>query len=360
MVILKNRQRIFKWHHWCGLIAGIFLLMMSATGSLLVFSEEMEASADLAFVHTDNADGKVSYDASFDAIRAKYPDWEIRLYDHPKRDEAIIYELRKSERAKKLFVHPVSGNILHTIENSNGQFHRQLLLLHYTWFAGTTGKIAVFFTGVLFVFSLITGLYVYRRSFVKVLTFKTHLNTKTRRSLNSSLHRIVGVCSLAFNLVAVVTGLTLSSQIVMKAIDKSAKVQTKKTGNVTSIDQVRDQLTRDYRNFEIHLIRIRAGSDQVQVSGKYANDPSYYGHYASSFTFGSDGKINNKLVLAEQPLSKRLVAICGPLHFGNYGGIALKIFYSLLGVTPGLLSITGFIVWQNRRKATHHKMKNAK
>jgi uncharacterized iron-regulated membrane protein len=39
-----------------------------------------------------------------------------------------------------------------------------------------------------------------------------------------------------------------------------------------------------------------------------------------------------------------------PLHFGNYGGLPVKLAYAVLGLTPGLLSVSGFVLWRLRRR----------
>jgi uncharacterized iron-regulated membrane protein len=38
----------------------------------------------------------------------------------------------------------------------------------------------------------------------------------------------------------------------------------------------------------------------------------------------------------------------GPLHFGNWGGMVVKVLYFLFGLTPALLSITGFVIWMRQ------------
>jgi uncharacterized iron-regulated membrane protein len=38
------------------------------------------------------------------------------------------------------------------------------------------------------------------------------------------------------------------------------------------------------------------------------------------------------------------------LHFGQFGGIWIKIIYALGGFTPAILSITGFVLWWKRRR----------
>jgi uncharacterized iron-regulated membrane protein len=349
---LKSGKRIYSWHHWCGLIVGFFLLVMSISGAILVFSEEMEEAADHKWMLVENPGGQYKYDASFALIRQKYPDWEIRIYPQAGPNKAIIYDLRKKELRKKIYAHPLNGKILHKSDRAHKAFERQLLLLHYTWFAGTTGKIFVFLIGVLFLISLVTGLYVYRKAIIKTLTFKVRLNRKTTRSLHSSLHRIVGVWSLVFNLLIVATGLALSGQIALTALKATKPGVGASESSIPLIDKNRAFIAQQFSNFEIHLIRSRPGSSSVQFSGRYQDDPFYYGNYYSYFILnGETQEIEKKQVLRELPLSQRLLAFSGPLHFGTYGGIWVKLLYFLFGLTPGLLSITGFVVWRKKSRA---------
>jgi len=355
---MKATKYIFRWHHWCGLLVGLFLLMMSITGSVLVFSDELEMLEERHIPAIQPAEGTPSFDASFQSVQKKYPGWEIRLYHLPKAHETLIYELRQKENAKKVFVHPVLGQIISTDESANQSIQRRLLLLHYTWFAGTTGKIVVFTTGILFLITLITGLIVYRKSLIKVFRFRVRFNRKTRRSFYSSLHRIIGVWSLIFNLLIVASGLWLSGQIVLNALKAPAiaAVRNKEVPPIKSIDAVVKKLDKAYPDFEIHLIRIRPGTNTVQVSGRLINDPAAYGKYYSVFAVnGNTFEIEKSSFMKDMPAGERLKKMAGPLHFGNYGGLPLKIVYCLLGFTPAFLSISGFILWRKRRSVRKQK-----
>jgi uncharacterized iron-regulated membrane protein len=350
---MKATKYIFGWHHWCGLIVGLFLLLMSITGSILVFSDELEMLEEQDIPSIQTIPGIASIDHSFQAVQTKYPGWEIRLYHLPKTDEALVYELRQKENAKKVYVHPVSGEILGVDENANRSFQRRLLLLHYTLFAGTAGKIMVFTIGILFLVTLITGLIVYRKSLLKVFTFRVRFNKKTVRSFYSSLHRIIGVWSLVFNLLIVASGLWLSGQIVSNALKAPAAATKKeKALPVRSIDSVVEKIGKEYPGFEIHLIRIRPGANAVQVSGRLITDPAVYGNYYSTFSVsGATLEIEKSSFMKDLPAGERLKKMAGPLHFGSYGGWPLKILYCLLGFTPAFLSISGFILWRKRSRA---------
>lgn len=344
-------KNIYKWHHWAGLLAGLLLLLMSITGSILVFTNEMEHAADQPFKEFSNPSGSYSYDASFALIKQKYPGYEVRLYDHPGKNEALVYELRGSVNSKKVYVNPTRPEILNTIDGDT-QLHRKLLLFHYTFFAGTTGKIFVAVIGVLFLLSVITGFIIYRKAIWKTIRFKKVFRYRGKPAFYSSLHRNIGVWTLLFNLLIIASGLSLSIPIAQNAVKASNSKPSIKTNVIFSVDSIVEGVTRLNPDFEIHLLRVPAYSNTVRISGRYKNDPAVYGDYASYFLInGLSKKTEKKQVMRELPLPEKLILIAAPLHFGNYGGILLKILYCLFGIMPAILSISGFLIWQRRRNS---------
>jgi uncharacterized iron-regulated membrane protein len=324
---------------------------MSISGALLVFSDEIKTAYESNWIEVNNPTGAFSYDASFFNIQKLYPGWEIRLYEQPHINEALVYDLRKGTAMKKIFVHPVNGSILHISDKVQNQLHRHLLTLHYTLFAGTAGKITVFFIGILFLVSLVTGIYIYRKAIAKVLLFRIRIYRKTGRSFSSSLHRIIGVWTLLFNLLIVITGLFISGNIAFTALKKTP-AKANSTGITSSIDKIKNEINHQYPSFKIHLLRVSANSNTVQLSGNFEDDPVYYGKYYSRFYFdGVSGQFQKKEWLREQGAFKKWQSMVTPLHFGNYGGLLLKFLYCLFGLMPGLLSITGFIIWRKRNKS---------
>ncbi|MCA6440802.1 MAG: PepSY domain-containing protein [Chitinophagaceae bacterium] len=349
--MVRKGKIIFSWHHWCGLIAGIFLLIMSISGATLVFTQEIEKAYEQPWSTVENPGGAYAYDASFFTVQKLYPGWEIRLSGQPGLNEAVVYDLRKDGKIKKVFAHPLTGALLHISDGVQSQLQRQLLTLHSALFAGTTGKIVIFFVGILFFVSLVTGIYIYRKALIKVLLLKVAINRKSQRTLYSSLHRIIGVWSLLFNLLIVVTGLFISGNIALTAFNKT-KAKTENTDRISfSVDKMKKEIQEKYPEFTLHFIRVAANSSVVQLSGKFENDPFYYGKYNSRFTYdGTAGKLLKSERLRDQRPWKKWEGIIHPLHFGNYGGLPVKLLYGFLGLMPGFLSISGFIVWRKKRK----------
>lgn len=343
-------KTIYKWHHWTGLIVGIFLLLMSISGGLLVFTEEMQTAADHRLKEFPNPDGTYSFDASLSMVRQKYPDREIRIYDAPLKNETVVYDLRSSEKSMKLFVNPNKPEILHSVD-SNTQLYRQLLLFHYTLFAGTTGKIIVVIIGILFLLSVITGIMIYRKAIWKTFNFRKGIYYENKRTFYSSLHRSIGIWTLLFNLIIIATGLVLSIQIALNALKPSVAKTAKAESAVISLDSIVQKIQKESPAFEIHMLRVKPNGNQVQISGRFQKDPLWYGFYGSYFLIdGASQKITKTQLMSEVSFGKKLLLMSVPLHFGNFGGLGLKILYFFFGLMPAVLSITGFFIWQKTRK----------
>jgi len=50
---------------------------------------------------------------------------------------------------------------------------------------------------------------------------------------------------------------------------------------------------------------------------------------------------------ADWPLSKTIVQAASPLHYGEWGGMAvrIRILWALIGVTPAVLFVSGAMMW---------------
>jgi uncharacterized iron-regulated membrane protein len=60
--------------------------------------------------------------------------------------------------------------------------------------------------------------------------------------------------------------------------------------------------------------------------------------------------------LSDRPAGARFLAALAPIHYGEFGGIPIKALWSLLGLTPSLLFITGFVAWRRPAKRKSDKL----
>lgn len=358
----KRTKRIFSLHHWCGLIAGVFILAISLSGAVLVFHEDIDAALYEEESQLNTPDHALRIDKSFDWVRQQNPGWEIRIPALPNSpDQALLYELRQGQLRKWVFVHPETGEEVATVAQAHNRFVYILLNLHYNLLSGTPGKVAVLLTGLALLLLTITGFMLYRKSILKVITFRQTISWNSRRSLFSSLHRVVGVWALVFNLLMCVTGLSLAVTVVNAAL-KGGSLAVQVPDVQISVDGALQEIEAAYPGFEVTYLRFPVSDEgKLQFRGRFQNDPAYYGALYSTVQVNyKTGRIESVDFLREHPWHERLLTILHPLHFGDYAGIFVKLLYSVGGLMPGILSISGFVIWYYRRKQLPVKRPQAK
>ncbi|MHA6279701.1 PepSY-associated TM helix domain-containing protein [Salinimicrobium sp. CAU 1759] len=350
---MKNRK-ILKYHSFAGLIAGLFLILMGISGAILVFQHDIENYQWQEYTEVEDFNG-LNIDRGISTIQEKYPNWDTRLM-HFKKNEALIFNLRKPTERLFVFVHPSSGEIIKEV-NELTTFTRWLLKFHYSFHAGAAGRILVFIIGVIFLFSLITGIFLYRKSIFKTLTFRTHVLHKSRRTFYSSLHRIIGTWALLFNLVLVVTGVFLAWTVAAAGLNPPAAPQTPIV--TAPVKDLLEEVQLKHPDFSPTYIRLPLNSEgNLIIYGLFDDDPFYYSEFYNKISANYlSGEITGITRIQEADLQTKLSSTLIPLHFGQYGGIWTKLLYCITGLTGPFLSITGFLIWKRGKSAKKRRRK---
>lgn len=349
---MTNRQ-ILKYHSWLGLTTGFFLILMGLSGAVLVFQHDIEDNLLWDEYLEISAYNGLEIDKAVATVQAKYSGWDTRLM-HFEENEVLIFNLRKPTQRLFVFVHPSTGEIIKEVDELT-TFTRWLLKFHYSFQAGPAGRILVFFIGILFLLSLLTGFYVYRKSILKTLLFKTGINRKTERTYYSSLHRIIGVWALIFNLLLVITGIFLGYKVMLSGLNPPPAPDTPRV--TTPIANILEEIKRNNPDFNASYIRLPLAEDApLRVYGLYKDDPFYYSEFYNYFLADyRTGTITGKVMNRNEDFATRFSSTLIPLHFGQYGGIWSKLLYAMVGLSGPFLSITGFLIWRKGQSRQNKK-----
>lgn len=338
-----NNRKILKYHSFAGLIASLFLILMGISGAILVFQHDIEDYQWREYIEVKDYRG-LHVDRGIQTIQKKYADWDTRLM-HFEENEAMIFNLRKPTERLFVFVHPTSGEIIQEI-NELTTFTRWLLKFHYSFQAGPAGRILVFIIGLLFLFSLLSGIYLYRKSFVKTLLFKTPVSRKSKRTLYSSLHRIIGTWALLLNLVLVITGIFLAWTVAAAGLNPTAAPQT--PAITASAEELLETIAVNFPDFTPTYLRLPLNPEaHLTVYGLFDDDAFFYSEFYNSIKADyHSGEIQSVSRVQEANLQTKLSSTLIPLHFGQYGGVWTKLLYCFTGLSGPFLSITGFLIWK--------------
>ncbi|WP_026135612.1 PepSY-associated TM helix domain-containing protein [Nafulsella turpanensis] len=171
-----------------------------------------------------------------------------------------------------------------------------------------------------------------------------------------SLHRIVGVWSLVFNLFISITGTYIAFTIVQGAFPSGGKPEIQSPSVSISIDAALKKVEREFPAFDINYLLFPKSADgKLTILGRFESDPAFYGFNYSNIQINTTtGEIASTRFLRNLPWYARTVTILKPLHFGDYGGLGLKIVYCFFGIFPGILAISGFFIWRLRPAKRPH------
>ncbi|NVD44539.1 PepSY-associated TM helix domain-containing protein [Qipengyuania atrilutea] len=366
-----TRRAIRTWyliHKWSSLIPTAFLLMLCVTGLPLTFHDEIDAAmgADAAerLAGAPSADEGLPLDTMLAKAQAERPG-EVPLFMAFSQDSPLLTVTMGPtpdavpEDMTLLFLNRHTGASLGPAPTNTVMDF--LLQLHTDMFLGLPGMLLLGAMGVLFVLALISGVVLYA-PFMRKLDFGTVRKSRSSRVRRLDQHNFIGIVAFAWMLVVGVTG----------AINAFADPLT---------DNWRDgevaRMTTAYADAEPLEPENYGSIDAAMAAAKEAlpgRSPQFIGfpggawssghHYAIFFQGDrpvTQHLLTPALVDAEtgtltdartMPALNQALMMSKPLHFGDYGGLALKLIWAALTLATIWVLWTGILLWL-RRKPGH-------
>ncbi len=365
----KLTRVMFRIHSWLGLITGIFLLLLGLSGSVLVFRHELDHyfNQDLLEVTPHgNAISPAILSNCYHTIIQRYGNLDGIAWLNPDAGPTEAYNFRIYYNDARLFTYdlalitfdPYTGAILREgpCSDFTPSFIEWLLQFHFSFQLGIPGAALTAAFGLTMLLSLVTGLVVYRKMIGRVLTFRIKLNRKNWRTLSSDLHRIIGVWALLLNAVIFFTGFWMNLFAFQSKSWQGETVATKpNTLMKASPDDLFKQALQAFPGLDPTYVYLPTQpSRKFEVRGYTGSQWKVWGAGNSVKIDQQNGKITQLVRLEDKSLGERVESTFLPLHIGNYGGLPIKILYVIIGLTPGLLSLTGFLLWWRRvRKSSN-------
>jgi uncharacterized iron-regulated membrane protein len=354
------RRALFQVHLWIGVLSGLYIVVVCATGAALVFRIDMQRAMHPA-LFTPLTSGPVADPVNvIDSVQKSYPASAISGVDAPTtlRPTYLAYA-SSNGRFLTLLLDPVSAELLGELPDDS--FVRMLQDLHFDLLAGRTGRIINGLGALLLLGMSATGLVIWwpgrgnwRRGFA--VDFR-----RQWKRVNWDLHSAVGIWTVALVAMWAVTGVSFAFPAAFRAT----------VNRISPVTQVRTPQSDPSRSTQSTRPSVRALVDEARrrVSGQYVARVVLPSSDTSAFLVmlsraqptpvGSADLTSIYLdqytgaVLSAPPRTPRtagdvVMAWVAPLHVGNFGGNTVKVAWLVLGMAPPLLFATGFIMWWTR------------
>jgi uncharacterized iron-regulated membrane protein len=329
-----------------GLIIGIVISMVSLTGASLVFREELDD-----VIHPERSHLRQGKTLSLDSIRSisgrRYSDYTLTAIFLPKQEHPLLTRLTKNSQVKKVYFNPVTGQTLDE-QDEQTDVLQKVFLLHRTLLAGETGKVIMFFFGLGLIVSTLTGIFVYRRQLVALLTGKLRFGKRGAKKW----HTIVGMTAFLVNLLFGVTGAMMQYPAVKKmfSIEKNDRRSITESKSQASLDSMIFAAKIDHPDFHPYVVSFPLDKKTVVLRGKFGEDMLTPPARSSIEFSAADGMILKVTNAFTGNFFDDVSVLANPLHMGYWGGPFIKILYVFFGLTPGVLSVTGIMLFYRRQK----------
>jgi uncharacterized iron-regulated membrane protein len=315
------RKALFQIHLWTGIALGLYVVIISVSGSAIVFRNELYKSLWPGPKIVPISGPRLSRDALKKAVHDAWPQYSITyIWESKRKDEATeVWIERDGEKKPKTvgrLVDPFTGRDLGASRPVSIGVLAWLSNLHTDLLAGRTGRKVNGVLAILVVILSVTGLTIWwpgtgrlRRS----LTIDFKANWKR---LNWDLHSVVGFWMFALVFMWGVTGVYLVfpmpfqvvvnhfSPLQLYGLQSSVETPTANPSDATA--------------------RIIPVADETSPPVRRRRKPPR----------GSNGDVFLRWFYY--------------LHFGNFGGWQAKALWVLLGLAPPFLFVTGALMWWNR------------
>ncbi|MCX2834902.1 PepSY-associated TM helix domain-containing protein [Microbulbifer thermotolerans] len=354
---------LFKLHSWMALAAFLPLLVICVSGSILVFKHEIDTllMAEKVRVDTD-AGERLSLDRLLANVNQSFPDYEVvgwHLFQDPGRADQVYLIQRGSSEWSYALLNQYSGAILAEPRGLTHYFTDWLLDLHYTLLLDDPGLLLTSIFSVLLCLLGITGLILHRRFWKNFFT----LRWKSRLIVYfSDLHKMVGVIASPVLLIVGFTGAWWNISHFAHEIAEHADgaehhvMQSRLYSDDLSLQALQDAAQQQVQGFEATYISLPwEPGVNITFWGDVHTDNPLLSQYASSVTYDANsGELIGAFDIREAGVGAKIIDSYRRLHFGDFAGLASRVLWCVIGLTPLLLAVTGGYIWYRRREKRHN------
>ncbi|NMR33437.1 PepSY domain-containing protein [Chryseobacterium aquaticum] len=390
----KKPSEFKKWtgklHLWFGLSIGLIIFIVSVTGALYVFKDEIEnfTRKDVIYHNEQNIAQKqilpirVLEKAVDNQVKEKFKihwvnvpidkkmSYQFYWYEHNTNawnyfDEFPIY--------KVAYVNPYDGKVLRVYDEKNG-FFQIVKMIHWSFLLKQDwGKYVVGIPVIIFIIMLISGIILWwpknKAARKQRFSFRWE-NIKSWKRKNYDLHNILGFYASIFALIFSITGLFYAFFVIQTMmyvvfsggntiypdfshITTKAPLEAK---NDTTLDKVINTVRTNYPDsygFSVDLGHPHMDDHEHPNFSVFVKHLSYSYHKNSSLIFDENsGELLHTHNHEDKDLGEKAIAANYDVHVGSILGLPTKIIAFIVSIICASLPVTGFLVWYGRRKKT--------
>jgi uncharacterized iron-regulated membrane protein len=352
------RKAIFQVHLWTGVLVGLYVFVVCITGAALVFRIDLQRA-----LHPDLFTPAIGTPADaatiLESVRDAFPGDRVSGIDAPTtvRPTYLAYVVRGGTFLT-LLVDPVSGRVLGELPQKS--LVRTVQDLHFDLLAGRTGRVVNGAGALLLLGLCLSGLVIW---WPGIPNWRRGFTVGFRRNwkrITWDLHSATGIWTVAMIAMWAITGVYFAfpSQFrtainAISPLTVVATPQSDSAGSNTAPPTWRALIARASERIpDQHVARVVTPYDGKAaflvmfspVAPHSAGGSALTAVYLDQYT----GEVLEAAANTDRSVGDVIMRWVAPLHVGNFGGDGVRAAWLILGLSPPLMFVTGFIMWWTR------------
>lgn len=367
LTLWHRGKKIILWaHRWLGIISGLIVLIVSLTGCIYVFEQEIRDIFQNKYYYVaESTAPKMNLLQVKQIVQTQFPKEKINAIRFLETRDAACIIITKKDKAISL--NPYTGAII-GIRNTKEDFLSVVLRLHRTLLLGEAGKLIIKWNVLIFFILCISGLVLWWPKQIKFFKRAATINFKTKnwKAFNWDLHSVLGFYGLLFLLLISLTGIFFAFDSVKNMLKaatnqpkgkKEEKLKSNPDNNKTfDLDAAYQQMKSDYPgSTETVIVMPKDSIEPLRINMQYPytiirkQNQLFFDQYS--------GEVLKKSLHKNYNTYDKISRSNYQLHTGDMPGLGIgsKIIFFLASLFAASLPVTGFLIWwgrNNKKKAT--------
>lgn len=361
---MKLRPPALASHRWFGLLAGLLLVVIGISGSLLIFSQELDQTLYPQLLQVQPQAEMRSHQSLVEIAKTAQPNLKLHRITVPRSPEATYTVMMVDANGDytDIYLNPYTGTVLGSRpwKQTLAGF---LVELHVHLFAGDWGMQLVGISGGVLLLIGFTGLLLWNgwRNLKHGFTIRWQAPWPL---IHYDVHKAIGALSVALLALIAVTGMAMVfwepfEQGVYRLTGAAKPPELASTmvpGKAPMpIDALLQRATAAFP--EAQLFKFFPAKQPEATFNVWLELPQEHEFNKNPYLYLDQysGEILRISGSKQDSLADRLLNAPYILHVGNYGGLVTRLIYFIVGLAPLILLLTGWVRWQQRRWLLAHR-----
>jgi uncharacterized iron-regulated membrane protein len=342
-----GRRLWFDLHSWVGLKLCLFMGFICLTGTLAVFSQEIDWLLH-AEMRVTPSETRASWGELVGAAQQAHPEWTLEgvVAPHASRFAAMAQMRTPEGRRRFVWIDPYRGQVTGDTHWFNA--HRLLRNTHRHLMMPTKyGVPLVAALSIPLLITLVSSFFIYKRWWRGFFSWP---RADRPRRLWGDLHRLFGVWSLWFVALIAITGAWYLVESLGGDAQPPADIalatdgKTPAPADPQAIDRAVAALQQHWPELRVRGVQPSLDGQGLLLEGQARAWLVRDRANVAGFDL-RDGRLLDRRDGRDMNLHQRTAEMADPLHFGSFGGWPVRLIWFLFGAALTTLCFTGVYLY---------------